>query len=35
MLAACKKDSETEDSKKGWKLLLTLQMMKSGLTPDA
>lgn len=35
MLNAAKKDAETGPPDKGWKALLTLQMMKSGLIPEA
>lgn len=33
--AAAKKDAESASPEKGWKVLLTLQMMKSKLIPDA
>ena len=35
MLTAAKKDAEQAPSEKAWKVLLTLQMMKSALIPEA
>jgi hypothetical protein len=35
MLNQCKKDAEAAEDEKGWKLLLMLQQMRSGLIPEA